>query len=174
MPRKTKQKHNWQAIRAEYIEASSDAARPTLEALATSHGCSPSYLREKAAAEDWKAQAEAYLKTIDSKRQEQKTTIVAGEQARWDQQCYKLAQASLQQIYTHLKVATEGKTLDPKTLKELTHTLEQLHRLGKAALGDEKPVETSATIDPQNYSTLSADELAQLYLERTKQPERSK
>lgn len=167
-----KQKHDWQLIRSEYVEATSESTRPTLEALATKHNCSPSYLREKASKENWKQQAEDYLTAIARERQAVKVTATASEQALWDQQCFKLTQAAIGQLHRHLKTAIESqKSLSLKEIDELSKSLERLHSLGREALGEEPEIEESTSAE---YSTKTPDELAQLYQQRLKRPGASK
>lgn len=168
-------KHDWTAIRAEYVEAPSEAVRPTLEELAAKHGCSPSYLREKASpsGENWKLLADQYLASVGTKRQEVKSTELAGELAKWDENCFKAAKAMLGQVYNHIQVvSSSGKPIGIKELDSLTRSLERIHSLGRSALPPEPEFdpakETAAAVS--EYSKLSAAELAQLYQERAKLP----
>jgi len=164
-----KVKHNWQAIRAEYVEAASEAARPTLEALANKHGCSPSYLRERSSKENWKLAAEQHLVSIATVRQTVKAERAGTEQANWDEQCFQLTKGALQQVYTHLKRSAEQKQpLELKELDLLTKSLERLHTLGNLMKPDQG-VEEEAAADPSQYALMPAEDLAQLYQNRLKQ-----
>jgi hypothetical protein len=170
-----KSKHNWQAIRAEYVEAPSEDSRPTLEALAAKYGVSGSYLREKASTEKWKDEADKYLASVSTVRQTQKAEVVGTEQAQWDKQCYEMSKGLLMLLHNQLKGALPkdgkpgSKALDVKEIETLTKALERVHNIGKAALGD-APDESAIAADPSQYSQMSAQELAALYAVRTKKP----
>lgn len=161
VPRKSK--HNWQQIRAEYVEAPSEAARPSLEELAKQHNCSPSYLRERASAENWKLKAEAHLRAIAQSRQAKKIERVATEQATWDDRCSGLADLALE----HLQAALAERGLNSKELVELIKALAELHKLGRTLQG-ESPA-AIANPNPEHYNQMSAAELAQMYMDRLKQ-----
>lgn len=163
-------KHDWQIIKTEYVQAPDEATRPTLEQLAAKYGCSASYLREKAAKDKWKIEAERYLQTVNDKRQEQKSTALAGSLAEWDANCYKLAQGSMSLIFTQLKLALEvAKRVEQghlsevdnlptfKQMGELASALERLQKVGKTALGEEDKLNIKIDFD-----NLSDDQLHRL------------
>lgn len=168
-----KSKHNWQAIKAEYVEAPSEAVRPTLEELAKKHDCSPSYLRERASSENWKAEAEKYLGSIAQTRQTKKVERVASEQADWDSRCMNLADLAMEHLSNHLYNALMGgegnRGLNSKELVELVKALDQLHKLGRSIQG-EGPTEEAPTLNAEQYAQMSAGDLAQAYMERLKRP----
>ncbi|MBW4514532.1 MAG: hypothetical protein KME11_04845 [Timaviella obliquedivisa GSE-PSE-MK23-08B] len=138
-------KYNWQKIKEEYIHAPDEASRPTLEQLAETHGCAPSYLREKAASENWKVEAERYLQTVSNKRQEQKSTALAGDLAEWDARCYNAAKAGLILLSSRLQGqiedarkgngSDEEKAISYQTLDDMAKALERLQKIGRTALG---------------------------------------
>lgn len=163
-------KHDWQIIKNDYVQAPDEATRPTLEQLAAKYQCSPSYLREKAGREKWKIEAERYLQTVNDKRQDVKSTALAGELASWDANCFKLAQGGMSLIFTQLKIAHEfAKRVDQgqteladelpsfKQLGELAAALERFQKVGKAALGEEDKL--NIKID---YNNLSDEQLQRL------------
>lgn len=159
-------KHNWAIIKKEYVEAPDEKTRPTLEELAARYKCSPSYLRERASKEGWKVEAERFLQTVSDKRQEQKSTALAGELAQWDAQCFKLAQAGMNQVFLHLKIAHDHseKYKEPyfgsiKDLEDLAKTIERFQKIGKTALGEEEKSTLNVKID---YSKLSDEQLERL------------
>ncbi len=162
-------KHDWQIIKTEYVQAPDEANRPTLESLAAKYGCSPSYLREKAGQDKWKLEAERYLQTVNDKRQEVKSTALAGELASWDADCFKLAQAGMSVIFTQLKLAHEAiKRVEQgtddaiqlptfKQMGEMATALEKLQKVGKTAMGEEDKL--NIKID---YNNLSDEQLQRL------------
>lgn len=146
-------KYDWTAIKKEYVEAPDERSRPTLEELAARIKCSASYLRQKAAQENWRVEAERFLQTVATKRQEKKSDSLAGELAQWDAHCYGLAQASLKLVYERLKYATEGS--EPMTLDgldKLTRALERIQKIGKQALGEEEDTSLKINIDFNNLT----------------------
>lgn len=150
-------KYNWQAIEEEYTNAPSEEQRPTLEALAAKHGCSPSYIREKAAAEHWKTKANMFLETVGRKRQDQKSTALAGELATWDSECYEAAQLMLDALQTRLEIASQGDGLSMGQLDDASKSLERIHKIGKAALGEEEKIKVSV-----DFNNLSDEQLARI------------
>lgn len=153
-------KHDWQVIKDDYVQAPDEASRPTLEQLAAQYGCSPSYLREKAGREKWKLEAERYLQTVNNKRQEQKSTALAGDLAEWDANCFKMAQGGMSVIFTKLKIAHElarrveqGQTDQAddlptfKQLGELASALERFQKVGKTAMGEEDKLNIKIDFD---------------------------
>lgn len=156
-------KHNWEAIKEEYTHAPDEKTRPTLEELAEKHGCSASYLREKSSRERWKVEAERYLQTVSDKRQEKKSTALAGDLADWDLKCFNAAQAGLSQIFAGLKEAHElvqqgEQPLSFKQLDEMSKALERLQKIGKTALGEDE-TKINFKID---YGTLTDEQLQRL------------
>lgn len=155
-------KHDWQVIKNDYVQAPDEASRPTLEQLAAKYGCSASYLREKAAADRWKVEAERYLQTVNDKRQEQKSTALAGSLAEWDANCFKLAQGGLELVFAHLKAAHDAAKrgedlISLKQMDEMSKALERFQKIGKTALGEEDKL--NIKID---YNNLSDEQLHRL------------
>lgn len=163
--------YDWDAIRREYVEAPSEQNRPSLNALADKHGCGRSTLKVRAKKEDWEGQAKDFLKDVNREKQQirqerrkVRVDAVAMDQASWDEQCYTVAQLALERIQEHLN-GSEDLTL--KNLDDLAKALEKIHKLGKAAIGEAQP--EISTIDSTQYEQMEAEDLARLYLERTKQ-----
>jgi len=155
-------KHNWVAIKKEYVEAADERSRPTLEQLSAKFQCSASYLREKAAKENWKVEAERFLQTVATKRQEMKSDSLAGELALWDSHCYGLAQAALKLVYERLKSAAEGydrETFTLDGLDKLTKSLERIQKIGKTALGETESSTMNVNID---FNNLTVEQLRRL------------
>ena len=59
---------DWDLISQEYIEAPTEAARPSLEALARKYDVSYTYLRKKSAAGKWRSRANQYLAALAKER----------------------------------------------------------------------------------------------------------
>lgn len=155
-------KHDWATIKREYVEAPDERSRPRLEQLAVKFQCSASYLREKAAKENWRMEAERFLQTVATKRQEMKSESLAGELAQWDSHCYGLAQAALKLVYARLKAATENPADERYTLDgldKLTKSLDRIQRIGKTALGEEDTSSLKIKID---YGNLTDEQLQRL------------
>jgi transposase InsO family protein len=149
-------RHNWQQIKNDYVLASSEKLRPTLEQLAAKYNCSPSHLREKAAKENWKVEAERYLETVQTKRKEHKSEALAGSLAEWDARVFNAAGTALELVDSRLNSVTE-EPLSANQIDLLTKSLERIQKIGKAALGEEQKL--NVNID---YSNLSDEQLQRL------------
>lgn len=155
-------KHDWEKIKTEYVES---ATAVTLEVLSAKYGCSLSSMRKRSAAENWQQKRNLYIQKVELKRQDKKSTILATEQATWDNDCFEAATAALSQIMAHLNRELEISDIDP-----LTRSLERVQKIGKSSLGD-SDAETKVTVDVKtiaDYSSMSAEELAQEYQDRLK------
>lgn len=131
-------KYPWAQIKAEYVEAVDEASRPSLDELARKYGCHPDYLRTKAGRERWSEQAHIFITKTSQKRQEQKSTALASEQAQWDMECFNVARTALSQIIDHFKKSSaKGEPVKASDLDALTRTLERVQKIGKTSLGDE-------------------------------------
>lgn len=148
-------KHNWQQIKNDYVLASEEK-RPTLEQLAEKYNCSPSHLREKAAKENWKIEAERYLETVQTKRKEHKSEALAGSLAEWDAKVFNAVENALDLVCSRFTSVTE-EPLTANQLDLLTKSLERIQKIGKAALGEESSL--NLKID---YSNLSDEQLQRL------------
>ncbi|MBD1995246.1 hypothetical protein H6G00_01200 [Leptolyngbya sp. FACHB-541] len=157
-------KHNWQVIKDEYVQAPDEKSRPTLEQLSAKYKCSPSYLQEKVAKENWKIEAERFVQMVSDKRQEHKLTALAGDLAGWDTQCFNLAKGGLNLIFQQINEAIEGtrRSGDPlssKQLDELGKALQRFQQIGRTALGEKEETHLNVKID---YSNLSDEQLQRL------------
>lgn len=162
-----KSKHDWQAIESEYVEANSEATRPTLDELADKYGVSPSHLREQASKGKWKEKAEQYLKSIAQTRKSIKVERTATEQVNWDDRCMSLADLALEHLQNQLQDALYNDGLSTRELSDLVKSLEQLHKLGRSIQGEqvEEAIDQAAVAE---YSQMNAIDLATLYQKRIK------
>lgn len=166
MGKPKKQPHDWQAIEKEYVEATSEASRPSLEDLAAKYGCSPSYLREKASNGKWKEKADQFLKQISQVRREKKAVKLGTDQASWDTECLGVAQSLLAELQHQAAVMA----LDAKDIDALTRSLERIHNLGRAILETQAQTasNTAEIASANEYSQMSIEQLTRLYMERSK------
>lgn len=144
--------------------APSDAERPTLESLAAKYNCPPTYLRTKASEEDWRIEAERYLQTVEQKRQNKKSEVLAGDLAEWDVKVFKAAQAGMALLYSRLKFINDATNRgeDPpgfRSTDDMARALERLHKIGRAALGEVDTANINIKID---YSKLTTEQLERI------------
>lgn len=163
-------KYNWQEIKECYTQAPSEAARPTLEELAARYGCSPSHLREKAAKENWKVEAERFLQGVAGKRQHIAATSLAGALAEFDAKCLQLAQTGLDLIAARFSRAEDisdrynrgddeaaQQMISPKQVGELAQALERFQKIGKSCMGEDEKLNINL-----DYSSLTQEQLERL------------
>ena len=135
-------KYDWAAIKAEYVEAPTEAARPTLEELAKKYGCPPDYMRYKAAKDRWTEEAHIFLtkialgRTRNLEAPDGKINHLAAEQAKFDADCLKLGRAALGIIANEL-VSIKGEP-DHRRLASVVRSLEIVQRVGRSALGEDE------------------------------------
>jgi len=136
-------KYPWTRIKREYVEATSEHARPTLDQLATKYKCNQAYLRARAGKEDWTSEASIYLTKIQQDVRsrepgllEEKINSLASEQAKFDMDCLRLTRALQQQIGRHIGLLQQADA-DDRTLRSLAQTLEIIQRVGRIALDDD-------------------------------------
>lgn len=157
-------KYDWEQIKNDYVQAPTEADRPTLDELAARYGCAAPYLREKASKEGWRVQSERYLETVAQKRQEQKSEALAGDLAEWDVKCFNAAQAGMAHIYARMQAAHEDmKKGEPplsfRSIEDMARSLERLQKIGRIALGEKDDSKLSIKID---YSKLTDDQLERI------------
>ena len=156
-------KYDWEKIKTEYVES---VTAVTLEVLSAKYNCSLSSMRKRSAAENWQQKRNLYIQKVELKRQDKKSTILATEQATWDNDCFEAAGLALSQIMAHLNRELEISDIDP-----LTRSLERVQKIGRTSLG-EADAESKVSVDLRaiaDYSSMTTEELAQEYQERLKQ-----
>ena len=129
------QKHDWDKISREYIEAVSEDVRPSLESLAKKYGVSFGYIQQKCAKDKWVEQSKIFLRKVFEESQSQKITSLASEQTKFDADILKVARGLQSQIVLHLNEAVQTKAkLEPKDINTLTSSLSTIQRIGRTAL----------------------------------------
>lgn len=128
-------KHNWEKISKEYIEASSDDVRPSLQSLAIKYGINYNYIQQRSAKDKWVEQAKIFLRRVSQESTQQKASSLAGEQTKFDADILTVARALQGQIIGHLNEAKQSKTLlPPKDISLLSGSLSTIQRIGRTAL----------------------------------------
>jgi hypothetical protein len=134
-------KYNWPAIKAEYVEgfvnADGNIAPPSLEAVAKKYGAHAVTVRKRATREGWLQERSSYATKVEQARIEQKSDKLAGEAAKFDIKCLKVAEAGISHIGRHLQLAAEAKTpLPAGELAQLSAAHKNFQQSGRLALGD--------------------------------------
>jgi hypothetical protein len=128
-------KHNWEKISKEYIEASSDDTRPSLQSLAAKYGMSLNYIQQRSSKEKWVEQSKIFLRRVSQESKQEKVSSLAGEQTKFDADILTVARALQGQIIGHLNEAKQSKTfLPPKDISLLSGSLSTIQRIGRTAL----------------------------------------
>jgi hypothetical protein len=128
-------KHDWEKISKEYIEASSDDVRPSLQSLATKYGINYNYLQQKCAKDKWVEQSKIFLRRVSQESKQEKVSSLAGEQTKFDTDILTVARALQGQIIGHLNEAKIKKELlPPKDISLLSGSLSTIQRIGRTAL----------------------------------------
>jgi hypothetical protein len=128
-------KHDWEKISKEYIEASSDDVRPSLQSLATKYGINYNYIQQKCAKDKWVEQSKIFLRRVSQESKQEKVSSLAGEQTKFDADILTVARALQGQIIGHLNEAKQSKTLlPPKDISLLSGSLSTIQRIGRTAL----------------------------------------
>ncbi|MCA6508304.1 MAG: hypothetical protein IM586_18165 [Pseudanabaena sp. M172S2SP2A07QC] len=128
-------KHDWGKISKEYIEASSDDVRPSLQSLAAKYGINHNYLQQRCAKEKWVEQSKIFLRRVSRESKQEKVSSLAGEQTKFDADILTVARALQGQIIGHLNEAKVNKTLLPaKDISLLSGSLSTIQRIGRTAL----------------------------------------
>jgi hypothetical protein len=128
-------KHDWEKISKEYIEASSDDVRPSLQSLATKYGINYNYIQQKSAKDKWVEQSKIFLRRVSQESKQEKVSSLAGEQTKFDADILTVARALQGQIIGHLNEAKVNKTLlATKDISLLSGSLSTIQRIGRTAL----------------------------------------
>ena len=128
-------KHDWEKISKEYIEASSDDVRPSLQTLAEKYGINHNYLQQKCAKDKWVEQSKIFLRRVSQESKQEKVSSLAGEQTKFDADILTVARALQGQIIGHLNEAKVNKTLlATKDISLLSGSLSTIQRIGRTAL----------------------------------------
>jgi hypothetical protein len=129
------QKHDWDKISREYIEAVSEDVRPSLEYLAKKYSVSFGYIQQKCAKDKWVEQSKMFLRKVSEESQSQKITSLASEQTKFDAGIMQVARGLQNQIVLHLNEAVVTKEkLDPKDIGSLTNSLATIQKIGRTSL----------------------------------------
>jgi hypothetical protein len=128
-------KHDWEKISKEYIEASSDDVRPSLQSLATKYGINYNYIQQRSAKDKWVEQSKIFLRRVSQESKQEKVSSLAGEQTKFDADILTVARALQGQIIGHLNEAKVNKTLlATKDISLLSGSLSTIQRIGRTAL----------------------------------------
>jgi hypothetical protein len=133
---KNKKKHNWQKISREYIEADSDAVRPTLKDLASKYKVSFGYIQQVSQRDGWVKQSKIYTRSVEDKLRAGKIEAFAKEQASFDTQCLQLSKALFSQVSQHfIKAVSDSEPIKPTALNNLANVISVGQKIGRTALG---------------------------------------
>jgi hypothetical protein len=128
-------KHDWEKISKEYIEASSDDVRPSLQSLAVKYGINYNYIQQRSAKDKWVEQSKIFLRRVSQESKQEKVSSLAGEQTKFDTDILTVARALQGQIIGHLNEAKIKKELlPPKDISLLSGSLSTIQRIGRTAL----------------------------------------
>lgn len=170
---------DWAPIRRTYIEAPA-GCQPSFEELARQYGISRSSVDKKSVHEEWIARREQYLAKLDNRIREERSTLLVGQQAKFDGDVLEIARAAAQQIKLHFALAQQNlrdengkiRPLHEKTIVCLVKALAEVQKIGKIALGEASELnpEIQAKLDwkmqAAEYEMMHETELLKLYNER--------
>ena len=154
---KISKKYDWYEIKRIFIEGMNDNGRIVflnLNELSDLCNVKYNYLRQHSANEKWVQQREIYRKKIEYSKKHETSKLLAGEGAEFDSKTLELAKAGIVQIkayfLAHKKLMKKSKRnkvniplLNYKVLDSLSRALLSLQKIGKLALGEQLPPETS-------------------------------
>jgi hypothetical protein len=129
------QKHDWDKISREYIEAISEDIRPSLDSLAKKYGVSFGYIQQKCAKDKWVEQSKMFLRRVSEEAQSQKITSLASEQTKFDADILIVARGLRRQITGHLtRSINTSELIEPKDIGSLTNSLATIQKIGRTSL----------------------------------------
>lgn len=150
--------HDWDLVKQQYVEGIMDGEGnilfPTLQTLSDMHNIPESTIRKRSAADDWATERNIFRQTLERKRREAKTDVLAGKSAEFDAQVFRLAEIGINHLKIHFINANnrlakseaaakaegeENPELFPMALsamENLSRSLERLQRIGRLALGE--------------------------------------
>lgn len=128
-------RHDWEAMRREYVEASSDAARPSLEKIAERHGCDAGYVRARAGREKWSQKASRFLAEIEQNRYKQVIQEHREAHQRIDIIAIEVCETLLSQIAAMLQEAGD-RCFKPYEVSHLCTALKTAYEMSRQARGD--------------------------------------
>jgi len=134
-------RHDWPAIKAEYVEGGIDEkgnrAWPSMEDVAQKYGVRGPSVRREAAKGGWLQQRASFVTKVEQARKEQKSDELAGKAAEFDIKCLKVAEAGLSHVARHYQLAAEAKKpLPAGELAQLSAAQKNYQQIGRLALGD--------------------------------------
>ena len=127
-------KHNWTAIKKEYVEGVSvdgELTYPTQKSMADKYGIAPETINRMAKKEQWEVQREIFVNKVSMKRQEKKTDLISDEGSRFDLDCFNTAKAGTEKVISLL-----ANTVNYDDLNKLSTALKNFQAVGKNSLGD--------------------------------------
>ena len=155
-------KHDWPAIKAEYVEGIVDAdgnrSFPFMEDLAKKYGVAGPSVRRKSAKDGWLHERYAFVTKVEQARKEKKSDKLATKGAEFDIKCLKVAEVGVSHVARHFQLAAEAKKPVPAgELAQLTQALKNAQQIGRLALGDstEKIDKPGAQVNTQVNLDLS-------------------
>ena len=131
-------KHDWVAIRTEYVECPIESARPTLAQLAQKYNINPSAVRTEAARDGWKRDADTFIASLLQKKSvytDKALDVLAEQLASFDMSCLELSKALNLHIKKHLLLLKESKKLLAiRSLESMARSLKSTQQIGRIAL----------------------------------------
>jgi len=131
-------KHDWVAIRTEYVECPIESTRPTLAQLAQKYNINPSAVRTEAARDGWKRDADTFIASLLQKKSvytDKALDILAEQLASFDMNCLMLSQTLNMHIHKRLLLLKNTKELLPiRTLESMARSLKSTQQIGRIAL----------------------------------------
>lgn len=161
-------KYNWEEISKEYIEALSDAERPTLGAIAKRHGTTRNYVEQVASKQEWSRKAAEFLSQLSAKKKamlesrlEQRLQARTEELIKFDSDCLRVARAIVSGIAQHFKEAqSSGKSLPINELFKASGTVLNAQRIGRIALDAEMTLDRAiATAQTSGYLVIDPTQI---------------
>jgi len=151
-------RHDWDLVKQQYVEGIMDGDGnimfPTLQTLSDMHNISESTIRKRSAADDWATEKNIFRATLERKRMESKTDILAGKSSEFDAQIFRLADIGVNHLKIHFINANnrlkrseaeasargeedaELQAMALSQMENLSRALERLQRIGRLALGE--------------------------------------
>ena len=131
-------KHDWVAIRTEYVECPIESTRPTLAQLAQKYNINPSAVRTEAARDGWKRDADTFIASLLQKKSvytDKALDVLAEQLASFDTGCLALSKVLNMHIHKRLLLFKNTKELLPiRTLESMTRSLKSTQQIGRIAL----------------------------------------
>lgn len=161
----SRNRQDWPIIKRSYVEGTPGEAGvtwPTLNDVAAAHGVSDKLVRERAAAEGWRAERDLFQAKLEQVTREKRTTVLAARAADFDSRTLNVAEAIVQQVAVHLKKSADAKTpLKLDDLRKMGGTVRNAQFVGRLAMGDvTEYTKNTDTVEEFDLSVLTDEELA--------------